>query len=67
MPAPRRFTNLEMAERLRTLAQRSAEPDKRRYFRMARMYDVQTELVESSLRRIAESRVLLATIEKQVP
>jgi len=60
-------TNSEMAERLRILAQLSSEPDKRRFFRLARMYDVHTELVEASRRRIAESRLLLASIEKRVP
>jgi len=56
-----------MAERLRILAQLSSEPDKRRFFRLARMYDVHTELVEASRRRIAESRLLLASIGKRVP
>ena len=67
MAAPRIFTHAETAERLRVLARRSSEPDKRRFFHLARMFDVQTELIESSQRKIVESRLLLASFEKQVP
>jgi hypothetical protein len=67
MAAPRQFTNSEVAERLRILAQVSSEPDKRLFFHLARMCDVETELVDGSRRKIVESRSLLAELEKQVP
>jgi len=56
MPVNDHVWNFEIAERLRLDAARVCEPDKRRLLNLARMYDINAELVRGSQTAITESR-----------
>ena len=56
--------NFEIAERLRLDAARASEPDKRRILNLARMYDINSELVMGSPAAIADSRELIGRADK---
>jgi hypothetical protein len=64
MPAKDHIWNFEIAERLRLDAARASEPDKRRLLNLARIYDIEADIVSDSRRAIAESREMIARVDK---
>jgi hypothetical protein len=67
MPAPPRYTNVEVARELRALAQRASGAGQERLLNLADLYDREDDLVAGSRRLIAETRTLLAEINRLFP
>jgi hypothetical protein len=67
MPAPPRYTNIEVAEQLRALAKRAGDAGQKRLLNLADMFDREDDLVAGSRRLIAESKTLLAEIKRFFP
>jgi hypothetical protein len=64
MPTKDYIWNFEIVERLRLDAARASEPDKRRLLNLARIYDIEANIVSDSRRAIAESREMIARADK---
>ena len=65
MPAQDHYVhNCEIAERLRLDAARADGSDKRRLLNLARIYDIELDIVTGSRRAIAESREVIARANK---
>ena len=54
----------KIAEGFRRMAQRSIEPDKSRYLRLAAMYEREIGLIGASRRAMDESAILLTKVAK---
>lgn len=64
MPAKHHIWNFEIAERLRLDATPTSEREKRRLLSLARLYDMDADLVRGSRAAIADSREALARANK---
>jgi hypothetical protein len=56
--------NAEIAERFRIWSARPHQLERQRLLRVARIYDIESDLVFGSYRANRESRALLAAVEK---
>ena len=58
--------HIGIAEQLRSFAATASEPRKQRLLRLAELYEVEPELIIGSRRAIADSKALLARVERQI-
>jgi hypothetical protein len=59
-------THVEIAARLRLFAATAREPRKQRLLHLAELYELEPQLIHGSRRAIADSKALLAVVEKQL-
>ena len=67
MPVEPRYTNIELAEQLRLLADHASEPEKNRLLNLADLFGREPDLVQGSRTAITESNKLLTDLEKLLP
>jgi hypothetical protein len=62
----RLHTSIGIAEQLRLFAATASEPRKQRLLHLAELYELEPQLIHGSRRAIADSRALLARVERQI-
>ena len=67
MPVQPRYTNIELAEQLRLLADHASEPEKSRLLNLAELFGREGDLIQGSRTAIAESNKLLTDLDKLLP
>jgi hypothetical protein len=65
MPDPL-HTHIQIAEQLRLFAATASEPRKQQLLHLAELYELERQLIHGSRRAIADSRALLARVERQI-